>query len=381
MVASTAVPHPYPTNLTPIASSLCPHCLARDRLRLWIPATKRSHVDVSDDDLDWILAVISHSHTVSTRETYGSGLLVYHVFCDTWGVSESQCCPAPSILLLAFISACTGLYAGATLANYFYAIHAWHLLHRAPWLADHTESLLALKGATQLAPPSSKCPKRAPFTVELIAKIHSVLDMLQLLHAAIFACLTTSFFTIACTGEFTVPSLVSFHADLSSHIKIQDIRYDEDHNGFEVVVFMLPHTKASQVGEEVYWAVQSGIINLQAALSNHLAMNQPPLSAAVFSWQHPAGLHPLTKSAFLACLQTAGDQLGTGALKGHGIHIGGTLEYLLQGVPFENVKAMGHWGSDAFLLYLWKHAMVLAPYLQDTPILEPFIHYMMLSTC
>lgn len=44
--------------------------------------------------------------------------------------------------------------------------------------------------------------------------------------------------------------------------------------------------------------------------------------------------------------------LGEDNLKGHGIHIGATLEYLLCGVPFDVVKSLGHWGSEAFILYL-----------------------------
>ncbi|KIK45362.1 hypothetical protein CY34DRAFT_78090 [Suillus luteus UH-Slu-Lm8-n1] len=366
----------------PLPSPLRPHCLARDRLRLWIPVTTRSAVDgsgarvpVSEDDLDRILLVISHSHAPSTRETYGSGLLAYHVFCDTRNISEDQRCPASPVLLLAFIAACAGVYAGATLENYFYAVRAWHLLHGAPWLPNHAESSLALSGAAKLAPPSSKRPKRAPFTVELISRIRSVLDLSKPLHAAAFACLTTSFFTIARTGEFTVPSLASFRNDPSAHVKVRDIRYDQDRNGFKVVVFGLPRTKMSATGEDVYWAAQSGLVDPHAALQQHLAVNQPPPSAAIFSWRHAGGLRPLTKSAFLGCIQSAGDQLQTGALKGHGIRIGGTLEYLLRGVPFDSVKTMGRWSSNAFVLYLRQHAVVLAPYLQDTPILEPFMRY------
>lgn len=221
---------------------------------------------MSKDGLDRILLVISHSHAPSTWKTYGPGLLAYHVFCDTRNISEDQCCPASPVLLLAFIAACAGVYAGTTLENYFYAICAWHLLHGEPWLPNHTKSSLALSGAAKLAPPSSKHPKRAPFTVELISRICSVLDMSKPLHAAIFVCLTTSFFTIACTGEFTVPSLASVHNNPSAHVKVRDIRYDQDWNNFKVVVFGLPCTKMSATGEDVYWAVQSGLVDPHAAL-------------------------------------------------------------------------------------------------------------------
>lgn len=76
-----------------------------------------------------------------------------------------------------------------------------------------------------------------------------------------------------------------------------------------------------------------------------------------------------------------GDHLGVGVLKGHDIQIGGTLEYLLRAVPFDNVKAMGCWSSDAFILYLRQHAVVLVPYLQNTPVLEPFMRYALLLPC
>jgi hypothetical protein len=33
--------------------------------------------------------------------------------------------------MLAFIAACAGAYSGAALANYFYAVQAWHTLHGA----------------------------------------------------------------------------------------------------------------------------------------------------------------------------------------------------------------------------------------------------------
>lgn len=44
--------------------------------------------------------------------------------------------------------------------------------------------------------------------------------------------------------------------------------------------------------------------------------------------------------------------LGEESLKGYGIQIGGTLEFLLGGVPFDVMKPLGHWSSDTFTLYL-----------------------------
>ena len=50
---------------------------------------------------------------------------------------------------------------------------------------------------------------------------------------------------------------------------------------------------------------------------------------------------------------------------------------LLRGVPFDVVKSMGRWSSDAFLIYLRQHAVIIAPYIQGTPFLEAFTRYTM----
>lgn len=57
-------------------------------------------------------------------------------------------------------------------------------------------------------------------------------------------------------------------------------------------------------------------------------------------------------------------------MQGHGIRIGSTLEYLLRNVPFDMVKVKGRWASNAFLVYLRRHAQILAPYMQATPTMQ-----------
>lgn len=162
--SSAGMPHPYHHSLTPQPSTLRPHCLARDRVHLWTPITSRSHTDhsgsvvaISDYGVDRIFTVLAHSHAVGTRECYGAGLLVFHMFCDSPNIPDKQCCPASSILLLAFLASCAGLYSGGTLENYFYSIRTWHLLHGLPWLIDQAQ-VLALEGAKWLAPRAPHDP-------------------------------------------------------------------------------------------------------------------------------------------------------------------------------------------------------------------------------
>lgn len=277
--------------------------------------------------------------------------------------------------MLTFISCCAGSYSGKTLANYSYAIRAWHLLHGAPWRMNHPEMKAALDGAAILAPPSSRKPKRSPLTVDIISAIASQMDLSKPLDAAVYACLTTTFFSAARLGEFTLPTLKAF--DPTRHVKRSDILHKQDRHGLKVTIFHLPHTKSAVDGEDVYWAAQRGVVDPETALANHLAINNPPLNKPLFSWKHPLGLRPLTRTEFLKRINSAASALDIESLKGHGIRIGAILEYLLRGVPFDVVKSIGRWSSEAFLLYLCQHAVIIAPYIQETPLMEAFTRYTM----
>lgn len=379
---STTQPRAYNPTLTPLSSPLRPHCLAKDRLCLWCPSLSCVALDhngiplpLSEADLNCILTVIGHSLASGTKEVYGSGLLVYHVFCDARSISEDQRGPASSLLLLSFIATCAGVYSGKTLENYLYGVRAWHLLHGLMWLGHSEQISSALTGAARLAPPPSKRLKCQPFTLDIIITLHSTLDLSAPLDAAVYACLIISFFMLAWLGEVTVRSLNGF--DPALNVKVSDIHYAQDRHGLKVTVLHLPHSKMSVGREDLYFAPQIGEVDPQMGLEAHLRVNTPPPQAALFSWRHQNGLRPLTRSEFLRRLERASSSAGIVPLKGHGIRIGGTLEYLLCGVPFETVKLMGRWGGDAFLVYLRQHTVVMAPYLHDSPILEPFTCYVM----
>ena len=150
----------YQTNLVPLPSIFRPHCLAQDQLRLWCPSSPQSNrignVEISESDLKGVLDVINVSWAKGTKEVYRAGLLVYHVFCDSHNISEEDRIPASPILIILFIVSCAGLYSGTTLANYVFAVHAWHILHSLPWNMDDMQVKAALTGAAVLAPPSSK---------------------------------------------------------------------------------------------------------------------------------------------------------------------------------------------------------------------------------
>jgi hypothetical protein len=332
---------------------------------------------ISDLQLDRILDVMGAAWTQSTKESYGAGLLVFHVYCDEHKIPELKRCPIDPNLLLAFLSSCAGSYSGSALSNYTAALRAWHLLHGKEWSIQPPQLKAILDGAATLAPPASKRPKRSPFTPELICKIRDHLDLNTPLDAAVFACLTTSFYCIARLGEFTVPTIKGTF-DPSKFIARKGVSEAADRNGILVTKFRLPRTKSSPAGEETYWAAQEGPSDPKAALANHLKINPATEDAHLFTWIHPSGNpRPLSKAEFLKRMSSAASAAGLPSFKGHSLRIGGTLEYLLRGVPFDVVKSMGRWSSESFALYLRQHAMIIAPYIQATPVLEPFTRYTM----
>lgn len=91
---------------------------------------------------------------------------------------------------------------------------------------------------------------------------------------------------------------------------------------------------------------------------------------------------PLTKQKLLKVATEAAKAASLDPLQGHGIQIGATLEYLLWGVPFDVMKVKGRWANDSFVLYLRKHAQILAPYMQAVPAVhESFIRYLLPPVC
>ncbi|KAF8465634.1 hypothetical protein DFH94DRAFT_616223, partial [Russula ochroleuca] len=313
---------PYPKNLTPNPSLLRPHCLARDRLRQWIPARNQTlepeSPGINESERERVRDTMIHAWEEDTREAYGAGLLMWHVFCDSKAVPELERAPASQALLSAFVAHLAAAYSGKTIASYMHGIRAWHVLNSIPWRLEKREMDTILRAADKLTPPSSKKKKCRPYTPNFIAAIKQQLDLKDPLDAAVFACLTTCFYASARLGEFMVRTLQAFNPN--THITTQNLSYDQDRNGHKVTVLHLPKTKmAGSEGEDVYWASQDGDTDPTAALQNHLQVNQPSEASHLFAYQTKHARRPLTKSKFLERVGKAVRAAGHEPLQGHGV--------------------------------------------------------------
>ncbi|KAI6038040.1 hypothetical protein EDC04DRAFT_2570409 [Pisolithus marmoratus] len=252
------MPRPYWPHLTPTPSPLRPHCLTKERLLLWCPSNDHQHtsspLSLSTEVADHITNVIGTSWTESTKELYGMGLLVFHVFCDLNNIPDDCRCPTPLDLLAAFLASCTGAHSGSMLTNSAAGIWAWHIMHSHTWTINEAEYKAILEGASRLAPSTSTCHCRAPFTTDILQFLHNTLDRDNPCDAAIFTCLTLSFFCLARLREFAIPTTKSFNP--AHHITRAGYQLSHNHDNLPVMVFHLPPTKCSPKGEMIQCAPQ-----------------------------------------------------------------------------------------------------------------------------
>jgi hypothetical protein len=219
-------------NLTPSPSDLRPHCAAKDRLEKWIPHPESLSCLGTPAMLELqerVRAVTLQGWAESTCTTYGAGLLVFHVFCDSREVPEKDRAPANAALISAFISTLAGSLSGKAIHNYIYGVRAWHTSYGLPWVLHEDQIATMLKGVTKLAPPTVKQDKRKPVTIQMMSLVKDKIDQTSPFNVAFFACLTTIFYTAARVGEFTLPRLDAFNP--AEHISHGDVRDDIDRNG------------------------------------------------------------------------------------------------------------------------------------------------------
>ena len=215
----------------------------------------------------------------------------------------------------------------------------WHVLHGHTWAINQIELCALLEGAARLTPPSSKCPKRIPFDRNMLLRFLSYMDLQSLRDTVIYACIVVTFYSVSRLSEFTVPSLKKFSP--LTHITPSDVSRLRDANNFEVIVFHLPRIKCAPTGEDMQCTPIPHLTDPLTWLDNHFCINAPGPKDHLFSWKHPRGLRPLTKTEVISQIKHLVHQFDLPDLKGHSLRIGGTVHHLLQGTPFNVMKTMG----------------------------------------
>ena len=150
------------------------------------------------------------------------------------------------------------------------------------------------------------------------------------------------FYCVVRLGEFTVSTITRFEP--SKHVTCRNTTFLRDQNNLPVIKFNLQVTKCTHKGEDVQCMLQTNCItDPEADLQNHFCINPAPSNSHLFAWRHPkSSLQPLSKNQVTAWISAIAKLCGLLELKGHSLRIGGTLFYLLKGVPFDIIKLQSH---------------------------------------
>lgn len=315
--------------------------------------------------------------TLSTRETYGAGLLRFTQFCDREEITEALRMPASPILLSAFIADAIGSCTGECIKNWLNGLRLWHIFNRAEWSGSDQWISSLQKSAFKAGAPFKR-PPREPITRAHLHVLLSALDISHPLHAAVWACALTAFWGCRRLGELTIKSVASFtlQHDVSRGANVSSSSVD----GRQVLAFHLPWTKTTSIrgGECILTATGDELCPVRA-LYNHLAINKiSNYDVPLFSFVNGNHIEFLTKSNFLKITSSmpvysycnsilinssldiySSHNLNHGVF-GQSYRIGGSLELLTVGVAPEIVMKLGGWSSLCFLLY-WRRLELLIP--------------------
>ncbi|KAF9460608.1 hypothetical protein BDZ94DRAFT_1283875 [Collybia nuda] len=345
---------PLENSWTP--SPLRPVVPADRRLILWTTP----HSAALQNSLDEIFKQLLAASTLSTRETYGAGLLRFTQFCDREAIAERLRMPASPILLSAFVADAIGSCTGECIKNWLSGLRLWHIFNRAEWLGSDRWVSSLQKSAFKVGAPFKR-PPREPITRVHLHALQSALDISCPLDAAIWACALTVFWGCRRLGELTVKSPGSFtlEHDVSRGTDVSSTLVD----GRQVLAFHLPWTKTTSVrgGECILTATGDELCPVRA-LYNHLAVNKiSNYDVPLFSFVDVNRITFLTKSNFLKITSKiySSNNLNHGVF-GQSYRIGGSLELLTVGVAPEIVMKLGGWSSLCFLLY-WRRLELLIP--------------------
>ena len=115
-------PAPYSQHLTPTLSSLCPHCLAKDRLRKWTPSSPiPNHLNgpvLTHTEHKQVMDTMVHAWEEGTHVSYSAGLLMWHCFCNEKGIPKQERAPAMQALVSSFVVHLAAAYSGQTISGY-----------------------------------------------------------------------------------------------------------------------------------------------------------------------------------------------------------------------------------------------------------------------
>lgn len=315
--------------------------------------------------------------------SYGSGIRKFHIFCDTFSVSESERLPASFRVLHSFaLWASTDpdpadpVLADGTVfepvsvsvvRKYLAAVQAWRIVQGWPpplAEADHDRINFSLRGIDKLQNGKRRRPPRPPIRLSMLTALKNTLILSDSFDACIWAIAACAFWGMMRFGEVTVKSRTEFNG--SKHLKRYDAADGRDDTGRRFAKLGLPSAKTAKPGEiqYVYLASEGHLCPLEA-LANLAKVVPASADDPLFSWRDARGdIRPMTRSASLNRINSILHAWGWGNAFGHSFRIGGASLFLSRKVDPEIVCLSGRWRSLAYEAYIRAFELVAPQYLE-----------------
>ncbi|KAJ3857521.1 hypothetical protein EV368DRAFT_30071 [Lentinula lateritia] len=298
--------------------------------------------------------------THDTRQSYGAGLLRFNQFCDAELIPEGARMPASAILLGTFVAEFMGTCTGSCIQNWLSGLRLWHLYNNAAWHGQEGW-LPSLKKAAERKGAVFKRAQRGPIECHHFLALHSHLDLSTPHGASTWAIATTAYWGCRRLGEIIPKSATKVTPE---HDIFRSTRVTRSVvGGRQTISFHLPWTKTTREkgGECFLTEIPGDPLCPVAAVENHLKVNHsPPPNTPFFAFREGPLWTIWVKSAFIGWFTSIFRLHNLEEVFGHSFRIGGSLAYLLLGVPPEVIMKIGGWTSLCFLIY-WRRLEKVIP--------------------
>ena len=197
-------------------------------------------------------------------------------------------------------------------------------------------------------------PMRQPITANHLLAIRTFLRSSSLSRDArmLWAAVTSTFYGLLRSSEFTAPSQTSF---IHSTLCIWHLSFASDHSR---VTLRLPFSKTDQfgLGADIQLHRLHSKLCPFSALTRFIR-HRPPILGPLFIFSNGDFL---TRSHIVTLLRTVfPNQLD---LNTHSFRIGGASALAAAGLPDFVIQVIGRWSSDSFLRYIRIPVTDLRPY-------------------
>lgn len=287
---------------------------------------------------------LENSLATSTRRSYSSAQRKFQSFCASIG--RLPPCPANEETLCMFVSFLARTLQHPSIKVYLSAVRQLHIEkgHSDP-LEGCARLHLALRGIKKIQ--GTNTLQRLPITNTLMAIIKQSLNLNNKDHLMFWAACSLAYFGLLRAAEFTVPNLQSF--DTNIHLQLSDLAFDKVVNPSCMRVFLKgSKTDPFRKGHHIHIGRGSSELCAISAMSTYLH-HRGSQSGPLFAYVSGQPLSRINVTTWLRNIFKAAKIPGN--FSSHSFRIGAATVAARNGVPDHQIKAIGRWNSQAYLLY------------------------------